>query len=269
MSKDTLSNPDLREEVRKRYASAAQSVLEGNKGSCCGGSCGADPITSDLYDPGLAQELPEAAVQASLGCANPTALIELRPGQTVLDLGSGGGIDVLLSARRVGPAGFVYGLDMTDEMLALAEKNRQEAGLENVRFLKGVIEDVPLPDASVDVVISNCVVNLSTDKDRVFAEAFRVLRPGGRWAVADVIALEPLPASIRKDLEAYAGCVAGALVRDDYVRRLEAAGFRDVEVQIVRTYGLSELGGACCSDLPAAEGADARLASAFIRATKP
>jgi arsenite methyltransferase len=218
-------------------------------------------------------------VLASLGCGNPTALAELRPGETVLDLGSGGGIDVLLSAKRVGPTGFAYGLDMTDEMLALAERNRLEAGAENVRFLKGTIERIPLPDNTVDVLISNCVINLSADKDAVLREAFRVLKPGGRFAVSDVVVLKDLPASIRSSMEAWAGCVAGALHERDYRAKLAAAGFVDPEVQVTRTYGLADLQGddgegSCCgapetapaADLAAAEGA---LASAFVRATKP
>ena len=215
---------------------------------------------------------------ASLGCGNPTALAELRPGETVLDLGSGGGIDVLLSAKRVGPTGFAYGLDMTDEMLALAERNRREAGAENVRFLKGTIEQVPLPDASVDVLISNCVINLSADKDAVLREAFRVLRPGGRFAVSDVVVLKDLPESVRTSMESWAGCVAGALHERDYRAKLRAAGFAAPEVQVTRTYGLADLqdddGESCCggpSDAPAADlaAAEGALASAFVRATKP
>lgn len=269
MNTQTITKDQLKDEVRKRYTRAAETVLEGSGGACCGGSCGADPITSDIYESAHTEGLPEDSVKASLGCGNPTALTELKEGQTVLDLGSGGGIDVLLSARRVGPTGFVYGLDMTDAMLELAEKNRQEAGVENVKFLKGVIEEIPLPDQSVDVILSNCVVNLSPEKDRVFAEAFRVLRPGGKWAVADVVALRELPEAIRADLEAYSGCIGGALVVDDYRKRLEAAGFVDVEVEVLRTYGLDEFGGGCCSDLPEAKEENAQLASAFIRARKP
>jgi arsenite methyltransferase len=252
------------------------------RASCCGPEPGADagrdPITADLYSPDEAAALPEAAVLASLGCGNPVALAELRPGETVLDLGSGGGIDVLLSARRVGPTGFAYGLDMTDEMLELAERNRQEAGAENVRFFKGTIEQIPLPDDTVDVLISNCVINLSADKDVVLREAFRVLKPGGRFAVSDVVVLEDLPAGIRTSMESWAGCVAGALHERDYRAKLAAAGFADPQVQVTRTYGPADLRddaeGSCCGapeaapagDLAAAEGA---LASAFVRATKP
>jgi SAM-dependent methyltransferase len=216
-------------------------------------------------------------VLASLGCGNPTALAELRPGETVLDLGSGGGIDVLLSARRVGPTGFAYGLDMTDEMLALAERNRREAGAENVRFLKGTIEQIPLPDSTVDVVISNCVINLSADKGAVLREAFRVLKPGGRFAVSDIVVLKDLPATIRTSMESWAGCVAGALHERDYRARLAAAGFAAPEVQVTRTYSLADLQGdgegSCCAgptEAPAEDlAAEGALASAFVRATKP
>jgi SAM-dependent methyltransferase len=276
----------LRAAVRERYAAAAVRAGAASRASgaasCCGpdaADAGRDPITADLYAAEETAELPEAAVLASLGCGNPTALAELRLGETVLDLGSGGGIDVLLSARRVGPAGFAYGLDMTDEMLALAERNRREAGAENVRFLKGAIERIPLPDESVDVIISNCVINLSADKDAVLREAFRVLKPGGRFAVSDVVVLEDLPAAVRTSMEAWAGCVAGALHERDYRAKLAAAGFAAPEVRVTRTYGLADLQGAggegsCCGpaeaapaeDLAAAEGA---LASAFVRATKP
>jgi SAM-dependent methyltransferase len=278
------SDPEaLRAGVRERYAAAARRAGRAGRASCCGpdevAGAGRDPITADLYSPEEVAELPEAAVLASLGCGNPTALAELRPGETVLDLGSGGGIDVLLSARRVGPTGFAYGLDMTDEMLALAERNRREARAENVRFLKGTIERIPLPDDTVDVVISNCVINLSADKDAVLREAFRVLKPGGRFAVSDVVVLKDLPASIRTSMESWAGCVAGALHEREYRAKLGAAGFTDPEVQVTRTYGLADLQdddgeGSCCggptdapaADLAAAEGA---LASALVRATKP
>ena len=271
----------LRAAVRERYAAAATRASEATGASCCGpdaADAGRDPITAGLYAPAETAGLPEAAVLASLGCGYPTALAELRPGETVLDLGSGGGIDVLLSAKRVGPTGFAYGLDMTDEMLALAERNRREAGAENVRFLKGTIEQVPLPDASVDVLISNCVINLSADKDAVLREAFRVLKPGGRFAVSDVVVLKDLPATIRTSMESWAGCVAGALHERDYREKLSAAGFADPEVQVTRTYGLADLQDddgdssragpteAPAEDLAAAEGA---LASAFVRATKP
>jgi len=220
-------------------------VKEENAG-CCGqlggGSCcSSDVITGGLYSDLEATEIPETALLASLGCGNPTALAELHAGEVVLDLGSGGGIDVLLSARRVGPTGFAYGLDMTDEMLNLAERNKAETGLENVKFMKGHIEEIPLPDASVDVIISNCVINLSADKDQVIREAYRVLKPGGRFAVSDVVTDGELPESIRKDVEAMVGCVAGALDRDAYLSKLRAAGFTDVEVQPTRYYKVSDM----------------------------
>lgn len=282
---------ELRGMVRDRYAAAARRATAGAKASCCGPETAdasaptRDHITSGLYRDQEAQELPEEALLASLGCGNPTALAELCPGDTVLDLGSGGGIDVLLSAKRVGPTGFAYGLDMTDAMLALAEQNRQKAGAENVRFLKGTIEQMPLPDNSVDVIISNCVINLSADKDAVLREAFRVLKPGGRFAVSDMVVTGDLPEAVRKSMEAWAGCIAGALHERDYVAKLTAAGFAAPEVQMTRTFGAAELdtegasdgdGGSCCgptvneslsqADIEAAEGA---LASSFIRATKP
>ena len=278
---------DVREVVRQKYGRAALTVLDGQGvSSCCGGedsaasSCcgevGGDVITSDLYSQMEASEIPEAALLASLGCGNPTALATLVAGETVLDLGSGGGIDVLLSARRVSPGGWAFGLDMTDEMLALAEKNKAEAGAKNVTFLKGHIESIPLPDASVDVVISNCVINLSADKDAVLREAFRVLRPGGRLAVSDVVVEGDLPAAVRADMEAYVGCVAGALERGDYLRRLEAAGFADVGIEPTRRYLFSDLEGSACradsvTALPADEKAtlDGRIMGAFIRAIKP
>jgi arsenite methyltransferase len=272
----------LRAAVRERYAAAAVRAGAASRASCCGpdaADAGRDPISADLYAAAETADLPAAAVLASLGCGNPTALAELRPGETVLDLGSGGGIDVLLSARRVGPTGFAYGLDMTDEMLELAERNRQAAGAENVRFLKGTIEQIPLPDASVDVLISNCVINLSADKDAVLREAFRVLKPGGRFAVSDVVVLKDLPATIRTSMESWAGCVAGALHERDYRAKLSAAGFAAPEVQVTRTYGLADLqddgedGDACCGapvETPAADlAAEGALASAFVRATKP
>jgi SAM-dependent methyltransferase len=277
---------DVREIVRQKYGEAALTVLNGEGAACCGGStgggatcCGAgsgDAITGGLYDAAEAAQIPEAALLASLGCGNPTALASLAPGEIVLDLGSGGGIDVLLSARRVGPTGFAYGLDMTDEMLALAERNRAEAGAENVRFLKGHIESIPLPDESVDVIISNCVINLSADKDAVLREALRVLKPGGRFAVSDVVVEGDLPEAVRRDMEAYVGCVAGALEREDYLRRLAAAGFVDASIEPTRRYTFADLDGTtCCSSevaaLPADEKAalDGRIMGAFIRATKP
>ena len=270
---------EMREAVRQRYATAALSVLESGGGSCCGPSgCGsADPVTADLYEPGEAPS--EGALAASLGCGNPTALIDLVPGQTVLDLGSGGGLDVLLSARRVAPGGVAYGLDMTDEMLALAERNRAEAGTENARFVKGTIEDVPLPSASVDVVISNCVINLSTDKDKVLAEAFRVLRPGGRFAVSDIVLLRPLPAEWMPVVGLWTGCVSGALLDVDYLTKLAAAGFANPSIQVTRTYTRDDLAEMASEldpeSLPAGAGIqeaiavlEGAFASAFIRADK-
>ncbi len=258
------------ERVRERYADAARQVTVG--GSCCGADCcggNADPVTGNLYDAGQTAELPEEAVLASLGCGNPTALIDLHEGQTVLDLGSGGGIDVLLSARRVGPSGFAFGLDMTDEMLALALANKAKAGARNVAFLKGRIEDIPLPADSVDVVISNCVINLSADKGQVLREAFRVLRPGGRFAVSDVVAEGAVPDVLRRNMEAWVGCLAGALEIDTYTTLLSQAGFENIEVVITRRYTAAEAGldtGALPDDWQAADG---KLASAFVRAAKP
>jgi SAM-dependent methyltransferase len=234
---------------------------------CC------DPITKDLYGDAEKGMLPEKAVMASLGCGNPTALIDLKPGQTVLDLGSGGGIDVLLSARRVGPTGKAYGLDMTDDMLALARENQRQAGVTNAEFLKGAIEEIPLPDNSVDVIISNCVINLSADKDRVLREAFRVLRPGGRFAVSDVVVRGDVPDAVRQSMLLWVGCVAGALEEEDYRARLTAAGFVDVDLEPTRTYNiedarhfLTEAGIAVDEIAPQVEG---KFLSAFIRATKP
>jgi SAM-dependent methyltransferase len=286
MDETLIERNDVREVVRRKYGEAALTVLEGRGAACCGGNigtgktaencCGGDVITGNLYGDAEAADIPEAALLASLGCGNPTALAELRAGETVLDLGSGGGIDVLLSARRVGPTGFAYGLDMTDEMLALAEKNKAEAGADNVTFLKGHIEAIPLPDDSVDVIISNCVINLSADKDAVLREAFRVLRPGGRFAVSDVVVDGELPAAVRTDMEAYVGCVAGALERDDYLDRLGRAGFGDAFIEPTRRYTFADLEATtCCSPevaaLPADEKAalDGRVMGAFIRATKP
>ncbi len=255
--------------IREKYGRAAAGV---ETGGCCGGGCG-DPITSDLYPPEDVAGVPDEAVRASLGCGNPTALSGLQPGETVLDLGSGGGIDVLLSARRVGPGGKAYGLDMTDEMLALARENQRRAGVTNVEFLKGDIEAIPLPDRSVDVVISNCVINLATDKDRVLREAFRVLKPGGRFAVSDVVVRGPVPDEVRRNMDLWVGCIAGALEESDYRARLEAAGFEAVEVEPWRIYDprdarafLTDAGLDPDAVASAAEGA---FASAFIRATKP
>lgn len=274
----------LTELVRARYALAAQRVLQsaGTQGGCCapqtgqttaGGCCSSDPFGADVNAGAYTAEdlamLPEEAVLASLGCGNPTALIELREGETVLDLGSGGGIDVLLSARRVGPTGFAYGLDMTDEMLTLAQANKASAGATNVAFLKGRMEDIPLPTDSVDVVISNCVINLSTDKGQVLQEAYRVLKPGGRFAVSDVIADGHVPAELRQNLEAWVGCLAGALDRAEYVQLLHAAGFAEVGIEVTRRYTVAEAG-LDPSTLPAGwEAGDGKLASAFVRATKP
>ena len=267
---------DVKEIVRDRYSRAALRVKAGG-GGCCGATPGAtsccDPITSDLYDAKQAGEVPDAALEASLGCGNPTALAELRPGETVLDLGSGGGIDVLLSARRVGPAGKAYGLDMTDEMLALAEENRRRSGLANVEFLKGEIEHIPLPDNSVDVIISNCVINLSGDKDRVLKEAFRVLKPGGRFAVSDVVVRGAVPDSIRKSMELWVGCVAGALSDAEYRSKLAGAGFDAIDIEVTRVYGCDDarafLAAEGFDDETMAKEVDGKFVSAFIRARKP
>lgn len=258
-------NENLREQIRRKYGRAATSAAQGAK-PCCG-TPGDDEITSNLYSAAEASELPELALRASLGCGNPTALAELKQGEVVLDLGSGGGIDVLLSAKRVGPTGFAYGLDMTDEMLAIAEANRKDAGAENVKFLKGQIEQIPLPDEAVDVILSNCVINLSTDKNTALREAFRVLRPGGRLAVSDIIIDADLPEAIRQDLDAYVGCVAGALSSDEYRQKLESAGFRNVEIQRTRTYSMAGNSSSACCASPLPGGVDAY--SAFIRADKP
>jgi arsenite methyltransferase len=278
-----MSQPiDVKDIVREKYGEAARRVQGGEGGccaptpaasSCCGsaplGSC--DPITSNLYDASQSGDLPGTALAASLGCGNPTALAELKPGETVLDLGSGGGIDVLLSAKRVGPTGKAYGLDMTDEMLALAEENKAKSGLANVEFLRGEIESIPLPAASVDVVISNCVINLSGDKDRVLREAFRVLRPGGRFAVSDVVVRGEVPPAIRRSMELWAGCIAGALSESDYRAKLFAAGFTDVGVEVTRVYGGEDarvfLAGQGFDDSVAAS-VDGKFVSAFIRARK-
>jgi SAM-dependent methyltransferase len=278
MSDKNLNNrDDVRSLVRQKYGAVALTVMQGKGGACCGGNVsGDDVITGNLYDEVDAAQIPEAALLASLGCGNPAALAELSAGEVVLDLGSGGGIDVLLSAKRVGPTGFAYGLDMTDEMLALAEKNKAEAGAENVRFLKGHIENIPLPDNSVDVIISNCVINLSADKDQVLREAFRILKPGGRFAVSDVVVEGELPGAVRADMEAYVGCVAGALEKDDYLRRLFSVGFVSVAIEPTRRYTFADLEGTTiCADavralLPEDKAAlDGRIMGAFIRATKP
>ncbi len=263
---------DIKEAVKERYGQAALRVVTGS--GCCGSqaaSC-SDPITKDLYNQAEQQALPDTAVLASLGCGNPTALAELKPGETVLDLGSGGGIDVLLSARRVGPAGKAYGLDMTDEMLALARENQRKAGVENVEFLKGEIENIPLPDDSVDVIISNCVINLSADKDRVLREAFRVLKPGGRFAVSDVVVRGEIPAELRRSIELWAGCMAGALEENEYRAKLAAAGFTSIDLETTRVYKTADAREALEAagiDVDAiAPQVDGKFISAFVRARK-
>ena len=267
---------EVREIVKEKYGAAALRVQAGEGKSCCGGAAfqgNCDPITSNLYDALQAGELPETAMLASLGCGNPTALAELQLGETVLDLGSGGGIDVLLSARRVGPTGKAYGLDMTDEMLALAEKNRQESGLTNVEFLRGEIENIPLPDNSVDVIISNCVINLSGDKDRVLREAFRVLKPGGRFAVSDVVVRGEVPAEIHKSMELWVGCVAGALGDYEYVEKLAKAGFEEIGIEATRVYSVDDartvLTGQGLDAEALSKDIDGKFISGFVRATKP
>jgi ubiquinone/menaquinone biosynthesis C-methylase UbiE len=265
---------ELKEAVKEKYGAAARRAAEGSKSAgCCGSGSGCDPITSDLYDASQIGTLPVEAVIASLGCGNPTALAELNPGEVVLDLGSGGGIDVLLSARRVGPSGKAYGLDMTDDMLALARKNQAAAGVENVEFLKGEIEHIPLPDNTVDVIISNCVINLSADKDRVLAEAFRVLKPGGRFAVSDVVVRgDDVPPAVRRNMELWIGCVAGALEENEYRAKLAKAGFTNVDLEPTRIYraedakAFIEQGGL---DPVMVEKIDGRFMSAFVRAQKP
>src|SRR5512143_2089827 len=267
---------EVREVVKKRYGEAARQVREG-RASCCGtgareSDC-CDPITSNLYGIEEAGAIPDDALKASLGCGNPTALAELKSGETVLDLGSGGGIDVLLSARRVGPAGRAFGLDMTDDMLALAEENKRKSGLTNVVFLKGEIEDIPLPDNEVDVVISNCVINLSGDKDRVLQEAFRVLKPGGRFAVSDVVVRGEVPPAVRKSMELWVGCIAGALSESDYRARLAKAGFTGIDVEVTRVYRAEDardfLAAAGLDVEAAATEIEGKIVSAFVRATKP
>src|SRR5437016_4288625 len=263
-----MSGPDIKETVREKYGQAALRVLEGEKSSCCG-----DPITSQLYDAGETTGLPEGAVLASLGCGNPTAVAALHPGETVLDLGSGGGIDVLLSAKRVGPTGKAYGLDMTDEMLALARENQRKAGVTNVEFLKGEIENIPLPDGSVDVIISNCVINLSSNKDRVISEAFRVLKPGGRFAVSDVVTKGEMLPEIRKSVLLWVGCVAGALEENEYRAKLTGSGFESVDIEPTRVYRVEDarefLSGEGIDVDAIAPQVDGKFMSAFIRAQKP
>ncbi len=270
---------DIKNVVKDRYGKAALRVVASQEKACCGPSCcspapaAVDPITVNLYDRRQTEGLPAEAVLASLGCGNPTALASLQPGEVVLDLGSGGGIDVLLSARRVGPRGKAYGLDMTDEMLALARENQRKAGVDNVEFLKGEIEDIPLPDSSVDVIISNCVINLSADKDRVLAEAFRVLKPGGRFAVSDVVVRGDIPPEIRRNVELWAGCLAGALDESDYIARLARAGFEDVSIEPTRIYKVADarefLSGQGIDVDVVAPLVDGRFLSGFIRARKP
>jgi arsenite methyltransferase len=273
-----MSSEDIKTVVQEKYGAAAKRAASGQRSACCGTSPasaieGCDPITSNLYGEGEASSVPEAALRASLGCGNPTALARLESGEVVLDLGSGGGIDVLLSARRVGPTGKAYGLDMTDEMLALAEENKRKSGLTNVEFLKGEIENIPLPDNSVDVIVSNCVINLSGDKDRVLREAYRVLKPGGRFAISDVVVRGEVPEEIRKSLELWVGCVAGALSDTEYQEKLAAAGFESVDIEATRIYNVGD-----AREFLKAVGIDAdsiapkvqdKFISAFVRAQKP
>ena len=272
-------NPEgIKEVVKEKYGEAAKRASSGVGSWCCGagpassiGQC--DPITSNLYGEAETATVPEAALRASLGCGNPTALAHLQPGEIVLDLGSGGGIDVLLSARRVGPTGKAYGLDMTDEMLALADQNKQKSGLTNVEFLKGEIENIPLPDNTVDVIVSNCVINLSGDKDRVLREAFRVLKPGGRFAISDVVVRGKVPESIRKSMELWVGCVAGALTDTEYQQKLASAGFETVDIEPTRVYSIDDAreflqGAGIDADAIAPEVKD-KFISAFVRAKKP
>ena len=271
-----MSTKDLKTTVKERYGRAALSVTSGARSSCCGGSCGTaadDPITSNLYSQAETATLPAEAVLASLGCGNPTALAELHEGEVVLDLGSGGGIDVLLSAKRVGPTGKAYGLDMTDEMLALARENQRKAGIENAEFLKGDIEAIPLPDHSVDVIISNCVVNLSADKQKVIAEAFRVLKPGGRFAVSDVVVRGEVPAEVRSNMELWVGCVAGALTEQEFHSMLWEAGFEQIGIEPTRIYEFEDakafLSGSGLDTEVLAREVGGRVMGAFIRARKP
>ena len=273
---------DVKREVQDKYGRVAKAVTDGttsdDAGCCSSACCGSatdsyDPITSNLYDEGEKAGVPAEALLASLGCGNPTALAQLNAGETVLDLGSGGGIDVLLSAKRVGPSGKVYGLDMTDEMLALANENKRKAGAENVEFLKGEIESIPLPDSSVDVIISNCVINLSADKGRVLREAFRVLKPGGRFAVSDVVVRGPVPAEVKRSMELWIGCVAGALEESEYVSLLGDAGFVQVDIEPTRVYRAEDaatfLAGTVGDVAAVAREVDGKFLSAFVRAVKP
>ena len=272
-----IVNIKIKEVVKEKYGQAALRVTSGGSSSCCGTAAASglscDPITSNLYDASQAGQIPEEALLASLGCGNPTALAQLNPGETVLDLGSGGGIDVLLSARRVGPTGKAYGLDMTDEMLALANENKRRAGAENVEFLKGEIESIPLPDNTVDVVISNCVINLSADKDRVLGDAFRVLKPGGRFAVSDVVTRGEIAPEVRQSVLAWVGCIAGALDEKEYRGKLATAGFEQIEIEPTRIYRVEDAREFLSSsgidvDAIAAQ-VDGKFMSAFVRAVKP
>lgn len=268
---------EVKEIVKEKYGEAARRVTAGGSNGCCGASSAlvdcCDPITSNLYDEAQAGQIPEAALKASLGCGNPTALAKLNAGETVLDLGSGGGIDVLLSARRVGPTGKAYGLDMTDDMLALARENQRRAGVENVEFLKGEIEHIPLPENSVDVIISNCVINLSGDKDQVMREAFRVLKPGGRFAVSDVVTRGEVPEEVRRSMLLWVGCIAGALQDEEYRTKLIAAGFTGVDIEPTRVYDIEDartfLAGEGIDVDAIAPQVEKKFMSAFIRATKP
>lgn len=267
---------DIKEIVRDKYGAAARRVVSGERSGCCGASsCGTDvdPITRDLYSSSQVSTLPETAIQASLGCGNPTALAQLNAGETVLDLGSGGGIDVLLSAQRVGTAGKAYGLDMTDDMLALARENQKKAGVQNVEFLKGEMENIPLPDNSVDVIISNCVINLSGDKDKVLREAFRVLRPGGRFAISDVVVRGDVPEAVKRSVELWCGCIAGALKDTEYREKLGSAGFESIEIEETRVYNIEDArtflsAGGIDVDAVAPQ-VEGKFISAFVRAVKP
>jgi len=273
-----MNSESIKEVVKDKYGEAAKRAASGLGSSCCGASPasgieGCDPITSNLYAEGEKAVLPDGAVRASLGCGNPTALAKLQPGETVLDLGSGGGIDVLLSARRVGPTGKAYGLDMTDEMLALAEENKRKSGLTNVEFLKGEIENIPLPDDAVDVIVSNCVINLSGDKDRVLREAFRVLKPGGRFAISDVVVRGEVPREIRRSMELWVGCVAGALSDAEYRQKLSAAGFKSIEIEPTRVYNIDDarefLSAAGIESDSITPQVQNKFIRAFVRAQKP
>ena len=267
------TTPDIKSQVREHYGKTALSVIAGTAKSCCGSGGSCDPISADLYGASETAGLPEQAVLVSLGCGNPTALTTLNPGDVVLDLGSGGGIDVLLSARRVGPAGKAYGLDMTDEMLALARANAEKAGATNVEFLQGDIEQIPLPDASVDVIISNCVINLAADKSKVLREAFRVLKPGGRFAVSAGVTRGAIPAELRRSMELWVGCIAGALEEQEFIHLLGAVGFRDASIEPTRIYRVEDakafLEGAGLDVAAIAPQVDGRVMGAFVRATKP